>query len=98
MQKYRFHFVFAACCGVLAALFSWLLVSPDSPVELSSPGIKNALGFIHIIPFILATFLSSNIHGGSDTAYWILVIAQWFIVGFILALLFRGLRGHNDAA
>jgi membrane protease YdiL (CAAX protease family) len=98
MQKYRFHFVFAACCGVVVAILSWLLVSPDSPVETSSADVKNALGFINIIPFILTTILSGNIHGGSDTAYWILVLVQWFIVCFVLALLFRGLRGHSDAA
>jgi hypothetical protein len=98
MQNYRFHFVFAACCGVVVALLSWLLISPDSPVELSSPDIKNALGLIHIIPFILTTILSGNIHGGSNTVFWILVLTQWFILGFILALLFRRLRGHNEAA
>jgi hypothetical protein len=98
MQKYRFHFVFTACCGVALALLSWLLISPDSPVESSSPEVKNALGLIHIIPFVLTTILSGNAHGGSDAAYWVLVLIQWSIVGFFLALLFRRLRVNNDAA
>ncbi len=79
------------------ALLSWILVSPASPLKLFSPDVRNALGVIHIIPFILTMMLSGSIHRGSEVAYWILVLAQWFIVGFVLALLFRALRGRHNA-
>jgi len=58
MQKYRFHGVFAACFGIGSALLIWLLVSPEAPFTLASADLLNIWGFIHIIPFILATILS----------------------------------------
>jgi hypothetical protein len=98
MHKYRVHFIFAACLAVVVALVTWLLVSPDSPIESSSAAVLNVLGLVHIVPSIVATILSGNVHGGSNMVYWLLVVAQWFVFGFVLALLLQSLRRHNDAA
>src|SRR5215472_520282 len=98
MRNHRFILLFAACFGVAVTLLAWLLNSPDSPLQTSSSVVKTAVGLIHLIPFILASIISGNVHGGSDAAYFIFVWAQWFIVGFVLALLFRILRGRSEAA
>jgi hypothetical protein len=99
MRKFRFHLVFAFCFGVIVVVLSWLLISPDSPVESSSDSLKEFLGLIQIVATFLAIILSGNVHGGSEgeTIYWMLVFAQWFIVGLGLSFLFR-LRGRNDVA
>jgi hypothetical protein len=99
MQKYRFYGVFAACFGIGAVLLIWLLVSPDSPFRSASADLLNILGFIHIIPCILATILNRIGPCGStggDAIYWGLVFCQWFMAGFGLAFFIRGLRSHSD--
>ena len=77
------------------ALLVWLIESPDSPLEsffTEYSSLQSQLAFFHIIPFIVATIVSGNIHGSSpsgDFAYWTMVAVQWSLPGFVLALLFK---------
>lgn len=49
---------------------------------LPSAGFLNFVGYVQIIPTILAMMLSGNVHGGGAATYWGLVFAQWFVIGF----------------
>jgi hypothetical protein len=99
MRRVRFHVIFALCFGAVTAAISWLLISPESPVETSSTALKYFCGAVQIIAAFLAMTLSGNPHGGAfgEMIYWVLVFAQWFVVGLGLSFLFR-LIFHNDAA
>ena len=99
MRRFRFHLIFALCFGSAVGVVSWLLISPESPVESSSAGLKYFVSFIQIFAAFMAMTLSGDPHLGSvgEIIYWLLVFAQWFTVGLGIAFLFR-LRGHNDAA
>ena len=94
-MRNRFQLVFAICWGIAMTALFWLLADPDSPINLSSANLLNALAFLHIIPFIIATLLGGiGMCGstGSDAIYWALVFAQWFVVGFGLSWIFCKFR------
>ena len=87
--KSRFHIIIASGFGLLITLAAWSLLSPDSPVhqylqhhyDIPSPEFLNFLAYIQIIPTIVATIVSGNIHGGGQGIYWVLAFAQWFFIG-----------------
>jgi hypothetical protein len=99
MHRFRFNLIFALCFGAAVTLFGWLLVSPESPVESSSETLKYAIGLIQLFAALMAMTLSGSPHLGSVGAiiYWVLVLAQWSIIGLGISFLFK-LKGRNDAA
>lgn len=99
MHRFRFNLLFGLSFGAVVAAVSWLLISPASPVESSSTALKGGFVMTQMVATFLAILLSGNVHGGSggEAIYWVLVFAQWFVVGLGVSALFR-LRGHRDAA
>jgi hypothetical protein len=99
MRRLRFHLIFALGWGVAVAAASWLLVSPASPLASPSDSVLQILGSVHIVPTILASMLSGNIHGGTlgEIFYWVLVICQWSVVALAISLIFRKPGAGNTA-
>jgi hypothetical protein len=99
MQKFRFHLIFGACFGTFVAVISWLLISPESPVQTFLPSLQYFFGAIQFVAAFIAMTLSGQPHLGAigEVIYWVLVLAQWFVVGFGISFLFR-LRRHHDVA
>ena len=106
MRGLRFQFIFALCFGAAVTLLSWLLISPGSPIESSSEALKYDIALIQVFALYPALTLSGNPHLGSVglVIYWVLVFAQWFLVGLGISLVGCGLsflfrmRGRRDAA
>jgi hypothetical protein len=89
VQKYRFHFIFAACFGIGVTLLYWLPVGPRI--------LQNTADYINIVPVALTAY-SQNYGLHQPFTKWVLfalMFLQWFAVGFGLSFLFRKLK---DAA
>lgn len=96
MRKRR-TLIFGFCFGALAALTSWLAISPNSPVHSVGGA---AGGFLSVVPLpatFLAMLLSGNVHGGAagERIYWLLVFLEWSIVGAAAAAAFRSLTSDG---
>ena len=91
--------MFAACCGVGMSLFWWLLVLISFHQPLAA--VRSVVAFFGFVPVYLASHVGSDVHASWSMAqvlFWMLIFTQWFTVGLGLSFLFRGLRGHSDAA
>src|SRR5215831_9716021 len=99
MHKSRRHLLFAVSFGCAVTFISWLMSSPNSSLHSPSSLASQLFSGLQIAATFLAIILSGNAHGGSsgERIYWVLVFAQWLIVGFGLSALFR-LRGHHEAS
>lgn len=94
IQKFRFHLIFAMRFGAIVAVINWLLIESlllflqTSPASLllrkSSSSLLAFLGMIQVIPAFIGFTVT-----GSVVIYWVLVLAQWSIVGFGVSFFFR---------
>ena len=96
IQKFRFHLIFGIRFGAIAAVTIWLLMgslawtsstwthSTSSLLKTSFWSLIAFLGAIQVIPAFIGLTLS-----GSVVIYGVLVLVQWFVVGFGLSFLFR---------
>jgi len=94
--KFRFHLIFAPCFGAIAAVTNSLLIlllawtsstwthSTSSLLKTSSRSLLVFLGTIQVTPEFIGRTLS-----GSEVIYWVVLLAQWFVVGFGISFCFR---------
>jgi hypothetical protein len=94
IQKYRVHLIFGMRLGVIVAITHWLLVGflllflPTSPTYFTTPSLlQKSLAFLRIIQ-VMPAFVAGML-GSSKLVYGVLVLAQWFIVGFGISFFFR---------
>src|SRR4051812_46579764 len=100
MQKFRFNILFATCGVALFALASWLVMADSSPLHeyfLYHVTLPNLWSLVHIIPVIIGSLVTGNVHQGSEFVTFVASAVQWFILGFALSLLFKrpGHRHHG---
>jgi hypothetical protein len=95
MRKHR-TFIFGCCFGGLAALTSWFIISPNSPIPSTGGAVAGFLRVVQLPATFLAIPLSGNVHGGAagERIYWLLVFLEWSILGFTVATLYWSLK--ND--
>jgi len=96
LQKFRFHLIFGARFGIIATVMIWLLIgllewtsstwthSPSSLLKTSLFSLVAFLGTIHVIPHFIGLTLC-----GCMAVCVVLMLAQWFVVGFGISFLFR---------
>lgn len=85
--------MFAACFGVLISMLSWMLqgVSVNSIFHDYTERVSDVLAFFQLPATFLAMVLTGNVHGGStgEHIYWMLVVTEWSLAGFLLSLLWK---------
>jgi hypothetical protein len=96
MRKHR-TFIFGCCFGGLAALTSWFIISPNSPVQSIGGAVAGFFSVVQLPATFLAIPFSGNVHGGAagERIYWLLVFLEWSILGFTVATLYRSLKSDE---
>jgi hypothetical protein len=91
MRKPGLQLLFAVGFGCAITLVSWLMISPDSSLHSPSSVASELFSGLQIVATFLVIVLSGNAHGGAsgEKIYWVLVFAQWLLVGFGLSALLR---------
>jgi hypothetical protein len=96
VQRFRFHLIFGVRFGAIATVTIWLLIgllewtsstwthSTSSLLKTSLFSLVAFLGTVHVIPHFIRLTLC-----GSLVIYGVLMLAQWFVVGFGISFLFR---------
>lgn len=89
VQKFRFHLIFGMRFGVFATLtnfmlIGWLSTTSSTLLRKCSSSLLVFIGPILVIP----GFISSTLNGGM-VIYSVLMLAQWFVVGFGISFFFR---------
>jgi len=96
VQRSRFHLIFGLCFGIIATVTIWVMIallegtsstwthSASSLLKTSARGLYSFLALIHVIPHFIGLTLC-----GSMVVCVILMLAQWFVIGFGTSFLFR---------
>src|SRR5215469_8166494 len=94
MQKFRFHLIFGMRFGIIVVVTNFLLIvelsdflrstHTSSLLRKCSSSLLVFIGTIHVIP----VFIGST-PGVCAVTWPVLVLAQWFIVGFGISFFFR---------
>jgi hypothetical protein len=82
----RRRLIFAGTFAGVALVVSWLIQGQTSPfykyfiwhVDLPNLWVK-----LHTIPYIIALIFRSEL------VYWVMFVAQWFIIGLLFSTLLR---------
>ena len=92
----RRHCYFAGAFALGCFAFSYLISDegPFSEFFLYHVAIPNMWGALNILPFILGTMFSRNVHRPSDIAMYVGFAIQWFIVGLIVSEFVSALRSR----
>jgi hypothetical protein len=97
IQRFRFHLLFGARFGAVAAVTNWLLMglliqtsstwwthSTSWLLRTSVRSLLVSLGALQVMPAFIGLTVSR-----SEVIYWVLLLAQWFVAGFGISFLFR---------
>ncbi|HKY46039.1 MAG TPA: hypothetical protein VJM50_23305 [Pyrinomonadaceae bacterium] len=88
----KFRLIFSGILAFGALIVDWLVLGESSPFHdyfLWHSGLPNFWAILHIVPVIGSAIVAGNPHSGSEIIYSILLVIQWFIVGFLLSGLAR---------
>lgn len=97
----KFRLIFSGIFAFGALLVNWLLLGESSPFHdyfLWHVELPNLWVPLHIIPAIGTAIVAGNPHSGSEIIYSILLVIQWFIVGFLLSGLAHAIRTKINRA
>ena len=102
MRRFRIHFASGAVWVLIFACLDWLLMWESSPLRnyfLFHVELPNLWRKLHTIPYIVGMIVSGNVHQASAVGYYAAATAQWFTIGWMLAVLFTKLvKTKRDAA
>jgi hypothetical protein len=88
----KFRLIFSGFFALGALLVNWLVLGDSSPLHeyfLWHGALPNLWAPLNIVPVIGAAVVAGNPHSGSEVIYKILLVIQWFIIGFLLSALAR---------
>ena len=94
MRDHKFEFFFGVAAALLFALCDWLLRAESSPLYhyfLYNVDLPNLWGTVNLAPIIAGFILSGNVHQPSEVGYFGAAVLQWFIVGFLISFVLRGI-------
>ena len=96
-KSLRRHCYFAGAFALGCFAFSYLISDegPFSEFFLYHVAIPNMWGALNILPLILGTMFSRNVHRPSDIAMYVGFAIQWFIVGLIVSEFVSALRSRT---
>lgn len=96
-KSLRHHCYFAGAFVIGCFAFSYLIndEGPFSEFFLYHVAIPNMWGALNILPFILGTIFSKNVHRPSDIAMYVGFAIQWFMVGLIVSEFVSALRSRT---
>ena len=82
-SKLKANVLMAAALALLMAGAWWPLHSEHSPFYwyfLDRPALPNLYIILNMVPYIVATIISGNVHGGDLAVFLAAAFVQWFIV------------------
>ena len=92
----KFRLMFSGIIALSALVVHWLVLGESSPFHeyfLWHGGLPNLWAMLNIVPVIGSAIVAGNPHSGSEIIFAMLLVIQWFIVGFLLSGLARAIRG-----
>jgi len=96
-KSLRHHCYFAGAFVIGCFVFGYLISDegPFSEFFLYHVAIPNIWSAFNILPLILGTVFSRNVHHPSDIAAYVGFFIQWFIVGLIVSEFVSALRSRT---
>lgn len=82
----RKKLIFPAVFALAAVTVDWLIQGETSPFYqyfIWHAGLPNFWAFLNTIPYVLAIVV------GIEWFHWVIFLAHWFIVGYLLSALWR---------
>jgi len=93
--KYKKYYFYAFIIAIFLTVISWLMVSSVSPIHgllVNNPALSNFFGYAIFPAYLLGAAVSGNIHQPNEFATWLVVLAQWFVVGYLMVRLINKLN------
>ena len=87
-SKLKSRLIFSGILAVAALVVNWLLLGQSSPFHnhfLWHGELPDLWMALNIIPVFGSAIAAGNPHSGSEIIYGIILVTQWFIVGFLLS-------------
>jgi len=96
-KSLRRHFYFAGAFVLGCFAFGFLISDkgPFSEFFLYHVAIPNMWSALNVLPLIVGTMFSRNVHQPSDIAAYVGFFIQWFIVGLIVSEFISALRSRT---
>jgi hypothetical protein len=84
--KFRLKFAAAFAAGVL--LLGWLIGGEASPLRdfFREGAVLKAWRVVNLPPLIVAAVVAGNPHSWSEPVFFVALVAQWFLVGYLIAI------------
>ena len=79
--------IFAGIVGFLSVAIWWLVQGESSPFHdyfLYHVGLGNALARANFPAVLFATVASGNVHQPSESAFFVAMFVQWFVIGWLI--------------
>ena len=95
MPEMKFRLIFSGILAFCALIVNWLVLGQSSPFHyhfLWHGELPNWWAALNIIPVIGSALVAGNPHSGSEIIYAILLVIQWFIIGFLVSNALLALR------
>ena len=95
LSRVKFRLIFSGILALGALIVNWLVLGDSSPFHkyfLWHVELPNLWAAMNIFPAIAAAIVAGNPHSGSEIIYGLMLVIQWFIVGFLLSSALLALR------
>jgi hypothetical protein len=88
LSRTKFRLVFSGIVALGALIVNWLVLGDSSPFHeyfLWHSDLPDFWAAMNIVPAIGSVIVAGNPHSNSEIIYGLLLVIQWFIVGFLLS-------------